>query len=325
MTGFPLPEKDSGLNENSLTIKIAMKQSKKYIINCLDNILSPPIKRNKDLLFIYSAIREVLQLREHILSVLEQIEEEYDVKILYACESGSRAWGFPSKESDYDIRFIYIHKKEWYLSIDQRRDVLEVPKHDKLSIPVDKLLDLNGWELTKALRLFRKSNPPLLEWLHSNIVYYQAFSAINTMQELESQIFSPISGIHHYLKMAKGNYRDYLNREEVKIKRYFNIFRPLLAAKWIEKHNEFPPNGFNQLIEDLLPTGEIRKIIDDLIKQKMAGEVLALNPRTEVINPFLEHEIEHLEQYVKDVLVDIPDPTELLNQLFRVTLDELWG
>jgi uncharacterized protein len=276
-------------------------------------------------LFIYSAIREVLQLREHILLVLEQIEKDYDVKILYACESGSRAWGFPSEESDYDIRFIYIHKREWYLSIDQRRDVLEVPKHDKLSIPVDKLLDLNGWELTKALRLFRKSNPPLLEWLRSNIVYYQAYDVIKKMKEMESQIFSPISGIHHYLKMAKGNYRDHLKREEMKIKRYFNILRPLLASKWIEKYNEFPPNGFNQLLEDLLPTGEIRTIIDDLINQKMAGEVLAHSPRTEVILQFLENEIRHLEQYVKDLAVDIPDPTERLNQLFRLTLDEVWG
>jgi uncharacterized protein len=264
-------------------------------------------------------------LREHIVMVLAQIEKEYDVKILYACESGSRAWGFPSKESDYDIRFIYIHKRESYLSIDQRRDVLEVPKHDKLSIPVDKLLDLNGWELTKALRLFRKSNPPLLEWLRSNIVYYQAYDAIKKMKEMESQIFSPISGVHHYLKMAKGNYRDHLKREEVKIKRYFNILRPLLAAKWIEKYNEFPPNGFNQLLEDLLPTGEIRTIIDDLINQKMAGEVLAHSPRTEVIHQFLENEIQHLEQYVKDLVVDIPDPTERLNQLFRLTLDEVWG
>ncbi len=264
-------------------------------------------------------------MREHIIEVLNQIQIEYDVRILYACESGSRAWGFPSKESDYDVRFIYIHKKEWYLSIDQRRDVLEVPKHDKLSIPVDKLLDLNGWELTKALRLFRKSNPPLLEWLHSNLIYYQEYSTIHTMKELESQIFSPISGIHHYLKMAKGNYRDYLNCEEVKIKRYFNIFRPLLAAKWIEKHNEFPPNGFNELIEDLLPSGDIKNIIDDLIKQKMDGVVLAHNPGTQIINPFLEHEIEHVEQYVKELVVDKPDPTERLNQLFRVTLDEVWG
>jgi uncharacterized protein len=270
-------------------------------------------------------VNEVLQLRNHILTVLKQIEKDYEISILYACESGSRAWGFPSNDSDYDVRFIYVHKKEWYLSIDQRRDVLEVPKHDKLSIHVDKLLDLNGWELTKALRLFRKSNPPLLEWLHSSIVYYQTSTAIKRMNELESQVFSPVSGIHHYLKMAKGNYRDYLNREEVKIKRYFNIFRPLLAAKWIEKHGVFPPIKFTELLEDILPTGAIRDILDDIIKRKMAGEVLDHTPRTQMINPYVEAEIEHLEQYVQEISADKPNPTELLNQLFRDTLDEVWG
>jgi uncharacterized protein len=233
--------------------------------------------------------------------------------------------GFPSKDSDFDVRFIYVHKKEWYLSIDQRRDVLEVPKHDKLSIQVDKLLDLNGWELTKALRLFRKSNPPLLEWLHSTIVYYQGTSAIHKMKETESQIFSPTSGIYHYLKMAKGNYRDYLNREEVKIKRYFNIFRPLLAAKWIEKHHAFPPIKFTQLVEDILPTSEMRTVLGEIIKLKKAGEVLDPNPKTELINHFVEGEIEHLEQYVREISVNKSDPTERLNQLFRETIDEVWG
>ncbi|MFP7298826.1 nucleotidyltransferase domain-containing protein [Neobacillus niacini] len=265
-------------------------------------------------------------MREHILMVLKQIEKEFDIKILYACESGSRVWGFPSKDSDFDIRFIYLHKKEWYLSIDQERDVLEVPKHDKLSIQVHELLDLNGWELTKALRLFRKSNPPLLEWLHSDIVYYQTSSAINGMKELEGHVFSPVSGIHHYLKMAKGNYRDYVNREEVKIKRYFNIFRPLLAALWIEKHGAFPPVKFTKLLCDILPTGEIREILDDIIKRKMAGDILDPAPRRkEIINPFLETEIQRLEQYVQEISVEHPNPTDLLNQLFRETLNEVWG
>lgn len=261
---------------------------------------------------------------EHILQVLKKIEREYDVKIVYACESGSRAWGFPSEESDYDVRFIYVHSKDWYLSIDQKRDVLEVPKHDKLSIQVDKLLDLNGWELTKALRLFRKSNPPLLEWLHSDIVYFQESSAFNKMKELESQIFSPKSGIHHYIKMAKGNYRDYLHREEVKIKRYFNIFRPLLAAKWIEKHHAFPPIKFTQLVDDILSTSEIKIVLEDIIKLKMAGEVLDPIPRKELLNPFIESEMEQLEQYVKEVSEKKDNPTEQLNQLFRETLDEVW-
>ncbi|MEH7179813.1 nucleotidyltransferase domain-containing protein [Neobacillus vireti] len=263
-------------------------------------------------------------MKEHILEVLNQIEIEYEVKILYACESGSRSWGFPSMGSDFDVRFIYIHKRDWYLSIDQRRDVLEVPKHDRLTISVDNLLDLNGWELTKALRLFRKSNPPLLEWLHSNIIYYKQYSAIQKIQGLENHIFSPVSCIHHYLKMAKGNYRDYLNRDEVKIKRYFNIFRPLLAAKWIEKHKEFPPVSFTVLVEEILPNGEIRKIIDAAIKQKIAGNDLDLTPQPAIMNPFLENEMEHLEKYVTELTVNQPDPTELLNQVFRETLIEVW-
>ena len=264
-------------------------------------------------------------MKEHILEALKQIEIEYEVKILYACESGSRAWGFPSMNSDYDVRFIYVHKKEWYLSIDQRRDVLEVPKHDKLSIPVNKLLDLNGWELTKALRLFRKSNPPFLEWLHSNIVYYQEGSAFNKLKTLESQIFSPVSCLYHYLKMAKGNYRDFLIREEKKIKSYFNIFRPLLASIWIEKYNTFPPIEFNRLLENALPAGVIRDKIYSLIDQKIAGQVLDHNPKTNLIKPFLRDEIDRLEMYVNELKVDNPDPTESLNHLFIETLEEVWN
>jgi predicted nucleotidyltransferase len=111
---------------------------------------------------------ERLKLREKIIAKIKRIEEEYDVKIYLGVETGSRAWGFPSKESDNDVRFIYVHKKDWYLSIDQNREVIELPIND--------LLDINGWELSKALRLYKKSIPPILEWLNSVIVYYQASS-----------------------------------------------------------------------------------------------------------------------------------------------------
>ena len=94
-----------------------------------------------------------IHVKEHINEVLRQIEIEKDVKILYACESGSRAWGFPSKDSDYDVRFIYVHKLDWYLSIDQKRDVIEIPSRNSISIPIDLLLDMSGWEFTKALKL----------------------------------------------------------------------------------------------------------------------------------------------------------------------------
>ncbi len=82
---------------------------------------------------------------------LAEIEAQENVRIVYACESGSRAWGFPSSDSDYDVRFIYLHPLEWYLSIEKRRDVIERP--------ITGVLDVNGWDLRKALQLFRKSNP----------------------------------------------------------------------------------------------------------------------------------------------------------------------
>lgn len=263
-------------------------------------------------------------MKNHITDVLIQIEIDHDVKVLYACESGSRAWGFPSKDSDYDVRFIYIHKPEWYLSIDQKRDVIEIPAKDSVSLPVDPLLDMSGWELTKALRLFRKSNPPLLEWLQSKTVYYQSYSTIDSMRELEQKVFSPVSCLYHYLNMAKGNLKDYFQGQEVKIKKYLNVLRPLFSAKWIEKYDSIPPIEFQELVENLVPPGEWKDSIANLLKQKRAGEEIYLETRIATFNEYFHKEIEHLEAYAKSVNKDIPDPSAELDMLFRMALREVW-
>lgn len=263
-------------------------------------------------------------MREHIMEILKQIEIDYDLKILFACESGSRAWGFPSKDSDYDVRFLYVHNTNWYLSIDQNRDVIEIPKHDSISIPIDDLLDVSGWELTKALKLFRKSNPPLLEWLSSDIVYYQAYTTTEKMRDLATTIFSPNSCVYHYLNMAKGNYRDFLQGQEVKIKKYFYVLRPVLAAKWIEKFQTIPPMSFQSLVEELIPEGELKNHVDLLLRRKMAGDELNLEPRIDSINLFLDEEITRLEEYAKSLKVKNEDPTDQLNKIFRETLTEVW-
>lgn len=264
-------------------------------------------------------------MREHIIEVIKQLEKDNDIKILFACESGSRAWGFPSKDSDYDVRFIYVPNTNWYLSIDQKRDVIEIPSRDQISIPIDPLLDISGWELTKALRLFRNSNPPLLEWLRSSIVYYQSYSTIEKMKALDKNIFSPISCLYHYLNMAKGNFRDYLQGNEVRIKKYFYVLRPILAAKWIEKYNSIPPMEFQVLLEDILQPGELKESVTTLLKRKIDGEELNLEPRISIINEYLNKQIEHLEVYTKGLNLEIPDPTNELDQLFRDTLNEVWN
>ncbi len=260
-------------------------------------------------------------MNEIIQKKLFGIEERYDVKILYAVESGSRAWGFPSKDSDYDVRFIYIQRPDWYLSIDpqgvgSKRDVIEEPIND--------LLDISGWEITKALRLFRKTNPPLLEWLRSDIIYYQAYSFVDNLRSLEAEVFYPNSMLHHYLNMAKNNYREYLQGAEVRIKKYFYVLRPILACKWIEKYNMAPPISFQELLADILSEGELKDQIELLLKRKLIGEELDLEARIGVINDFLESEMDRITEVLKLLKTETKDPTKLLDELFRSTLQEVW-
>ncbi|MBX0313834.1 nucleotidyltransferase domain-containing protein [Planococcus glaciei] len=261
-------------------------------------------------------------MNQLILEKLQEIEEQFQVKILYAVESGSRAWGFPSKDSDYDVRFIYVHQPDWYLSIDpqgigEKRDVIEMPIND--------LLDISGWEITKALRLFRKSNPPLLEWLKSEIVYYEKYSFIENMKKLESDIFYPNASLHHYLNMAKSNYQSHLQGATVKIKKYFYALRPVLACKWIEENQSIPPIDFDELLEAMVPEGELKKEVLLLLDRKKAGVEIDLEEKISAIHDFLEIEIVRLEAYVRTLTEKPEDSTAKLNRLFRGTLEEVWG
>ena len=151
-------------------------------------------------------------------SELKRIEQEEGVRILYACESGSRAWGFPSKDSDYDVRFIYVRPVDWYLSLFDKRDVIERPISDQL--------DINGWDLKKALNLFRKSNPPLLEWLQSPIQYMEQYGVTEQIRQLSPLTFSPRSSMYHYLHMAKGNFREYLQGDVCENQKVFLCVTP---------------------------------------------------------------------------------------------------
>ncbi|WP_449540283.1 nucleotidyltransferase domain-containing protein [Ferdinandcohnia sp. Marseille-Q9671] len=261
-------------------------------------------------------------MKEHIVEILQQIEKEYDIKILYACEAGSRTWGISSDSSDYDIRFIYIHKIDWYLSIDHKRDVLEFPKEDQLNIPIQSLVDASGWELTKALRLFRKSNPALLEWLHSSIVYYQESSLLENIQKLEPIVFSPVPCIYHYAKMAKANFKR-IQEKGADIKTYINVIRPLLVATYIMKNHKVDTLNVHSLIETLLPESELKTSIQTVLEMKSNKEMI--HNRIPIIDQFIEEQIDHLEKYVSAIEPAIENPTNKLDQLFRDTLYEVWG
>lgn len=254
-------------------------------------------------------------MKSQILSCLHDIEAGQNVRIVYACESGSRAWGFPSADSDYDVRFLYVHTMEWYLAIDVKRDVIERPIQDGL--------DISGWDLKKALRLFRKSNPPLLEWLGSPIVYLEQYSAAEGMRELLPDYYSPSSCLHHYLHMARGNNREYLKGDVVWIKKYFYVLRPILAMDWIARGWGVVPTDFNILVDKLAIEPPVAKEIAHLLAAKRAGEELDRGLRIDVLSRFIE---DALDRWEKSSVIDQKRPinSAKLDELFRATLTKAW-
>lgn len=218
-------------------------------------------------------------MRARVREVLRQLEEKHDVKVLYACESGSRGWGFASPDSDYDVRFIYVHKPEWYLRVEPQRDVIE--------LPIDETLDVCGWEWRKALGLLKRANPTLIEWLDSPIVYQQQEEAITALRERVPDWFSPLRARWHYLSMAKKNFRGYLQGESVRLKKYFYVLRPLLAVQWIEAGKGAPPMRFEELLAGTVTDPLLLEEIDLLLARKQRAGEAEYGERLERIHAFI--------------------------------------
>lgn len=253
---------------------------------------------------------------EEIKKELARIENECEIKILLAVESGSRAWGFASEDSDWDVRYIYIQNLDWYLKIDDLKD-----SQEKI-LPND--LDLSGWELKKALKLFRKSNPPMLEWLRSPIIYQESFSTAETLREMSKTYFNPKSCMYHYLSMAKGNFKEFLQRDAVRLKKYFYVLRPVLACDWIKEQNSFPPMEFEKLLDAQVKDENIRREIDELLKRKIAGDEMKEEPKIEILNDFLEERINFYNDFVGEIETNEKPNTEKLDALFKKTIFEVW-
>ena len=248
----------------------------------------------------------MIQMREKIQEQLRRIEEAENIKILLAVESGSRAWGFASPDSDYDVRFIYIRRLEDYLRLDAIRDVIELPIND--------VLDINGWDLQKTLRLLHKSNPTLFEWFSSPIVYQKTEFA-DKFRDLMMHYFSSKKTLYHYVSMAEGNYREYLKGDLVRAKKYFYILRPVLACQWILDWGTPPPMLFSELLKAELPV-ELIDVVNQLLELKMNSPEVKLVKRISEINEYLDESIPSIKRAVR-LLEDslTPDWNEL-NQLF---------
>lgn len=245
-------------------------------------------------------------MEKQILDALHKIEETEQVRILLAVESGSRAWGFASPDSDYDVKFIYARPKNDYLRLEPLRDVIE--------LPLNEVLDVNGWDLQKTLRLLYKSNPTLFEWFSSPIVYMETDFA-GRFREIMNRYFSTKRSLYHYISMAKGNYREYLKGEMVKAKKYFYVLRPVLACHWILQQSTPPPMLFSELMDSQLPE-ELRPEVERLLDLKIHSPEVKEIPRINSINEYLDASISEIKGILQTVEESkVPDWAEL-NSLF---------
>ena len=249
-------------------------------------------------------------MKDIIIEKLAEIERIEDITILHAVESGSRAWGFPSPDSDYDVRFIYVRKPEFYLKLEKTRDVIEYPISD--------MLDINGWDLNKALRLLHGSNPTLFEWMSSPVVYRKT-TFIDQLRPIMDDYFSCKSGLYHYLSMAEGNYRDYLKGEMVRAKKYFYVLRPLLACKWILRTHTKPPMIFRELMSAEMDDS-LKPAVERLLDLKMNAPEIKEIPRVDEINAYLDRTIEDLKAAIAVFPAEHRANWGPLNQLFLETM-----
>ncbi len=233
-----------------------------------------------------------------IQSALLDLAKTHEVQTLWACESGSRAWGFASPDSDYDGRFLFMHSRSTYTS------PWDPPDEIRAALPDD--LDFAGWELRKALRLAYKSNAPLLEWLQSPIIYAQAPQFHAEFLELARAAYSPKECARIYLGTARTASEDFLPDGRIKIKKLFYILRPLLAARWVLQAGTLMPMTFAALcapLQDEPRQRDFLEAIRELEVRKSQAVEGELHAPTEV----LRQSIDQLFLSCREAYESLPD------------------
>lgn len=237
---------------------------------------------------------------------LAEIEKIHNIRIVYAVESGSRAWGFASPDSDYDVRFIYLRSKNEYLSLEPQRDYVDGV--------LDDILDINGWDLRKFLQQMHRSNASVFEWIHSPIQYKED-KMINEIRSISNHYFFPKPFLHHYFGTAKNNYLSYLNRDYVKYKKYFYVLRPLLACQWIVSENTVPPVLFQSLL-DHFDMPDIKNAIHDLQLKKIKMTEAEEGPICPIVHGFIKEQLAWYESYISSLENAKCNDWNELNNLF---------
>jgi predicted nucleotidyltransferase len=211
---------------------------------------------------------------------LDALAQAYDVRILLAVESGSRAWRFPSADSDYDVRFIYMRRPDVHLSIESPRDVIDGLQRG--------LLDVNGWDIRKALQMLVRSNAVLLEWLTSPVRYRDAGATPAQLLALARETCYLPAVEYHYDRLARRSFNEISSAEDtVRLKAYCYAVRPVLALRWLRRHDTAPPMDVPSLLEGIIIADDRRRAIASLIERKAAATERDTAARLPALDSFI--------------------------------------
>lgn len=247
---------------------------------------------------------------------LDDIQREHKVKLLLAIESGSRAWGFPSPDSDYDCRFLYLRPIDHYLTLFPERDVVETPLEGEL--------DVNGWDLQKALKLLLKGNAVVIEWLTSPIIYKADRKFREDMINLAHEIADRSLVGRHYLHLGLRQRKAYFaNDKEVGLKKIFYALRPAAALRWLRLHSEkaVAPMHFPTLMQESDVPADVADIVHALTEQKAKTRELGKGTLPKPVAAFIDKEF----LLASELFETNPRPARteavrLADQFFRSTL-----
>lgn len=245
---------------------------------------------------------------------IADIEQKFSVKVILAVESGCRAWGFPSLNSDYDVKFIYVNKPDWYISIDQKQETIE--------LPISNYIDMNGWDILKSFKLLSRYDPSLQEWISSPIVYKSSQDEVDTIKRLAKTSFMPESSFNHYLSMAKTKLEYIVDKENIRIKNYMYAIRAIFCCQYILAYTSQPPMKISQLLKHLDSEplkNEIAKLIDIKFENPEKFEI----PRVPLIEAFLSEKLSSLSNNT------ISNPKKTDTHIYDNTLidiiKQVWG
>lgn len=248
----------------------------------------------------------------NIESTLRQIEIDNGLEVLFAVESGSRMWGFASPNSDYDVRFVYRRRPKHYLAV--------TPKDDPDLVFAEGDIDAVGWDIRKFLRLVGGSNPAAFEWLTAEIPYRRHAEFYDQLGAMW-QFLNPFKLGHHYLSMARHNYREHMRdgtAPSVRLKKYLYITRPLLCLHWLHENNRSgltPPMDFGKLlwgVRAVCPRAELEALAD----AKRAGDELAEGPAHPAINDFIDETFRKGPEMIAKLSEPNPD-FKVLDRVFQ--------